>query len=145
MTAPATPSPEALAAARAWHALPARDSMEETITEIARALDAFASQAVAAKDNAYSERNLCVGVIARMAEKLGWPVWLGKHEGGEWDHDWRNILFIETPAGQISWHLHDREMHYFERFPACDTPWDGHSTTEKYERALAAAGTRSRP
>lgn len=33
------------------------------------------------------------------------------------------VAYIELPTGQVAWHL-----------PAHKTPWDGHSTAEKYER-----------
>jgi len=33
------------------------------------------------------------------------------------------VAFIELPTGQVSWHL-----------PQHVTPWDGHSTEEKYRR-----------
>jgi len=95
-------------------------------------------EARAAKDGAYRERNLCVAMIARLADHLGWPVWLARHEGGEWDDDWRNIVFIHAPAGQLSWHLHDSEMPNFEWIVMRIGPaWDGHTTEEKYRRALA--------
>lgn len=43
--------------------------------------------------------------------------------------DWP-VVIIETPVGQVSWHL-----------PAHPIPWDGHTTAEKYRRvdALLAA------
>ncbi len=106
---------------------------------LAEALEAYALQEREAKDAAYRERNLCVSVIAKMAIALGWDAWLGKHVGGEWDEEWRSIVFIQTPEGQISWHLHDSEVGYFAGLPQKDIPWDGHDTPEKYRRAQSAA------
>lgn len=73
--------------------------------------------------------------------------WLGKHEdkpGEEWDEDWKNIVFIRIPQGQLSWHIHDSEVSLFNRLfvasgsetgtPDHVEPWDGHTTEEKYER-----------
>lgn len=94
-------------------------------------------EAKRAKDGAYSERDKCVAAFATCAYSLGWPVWLAVHEG-EWDDDWRNIVFIQTPFGQASWHYHDSEREWFSWIGLCQpaTPprWDGHSTPEKYER-----------
>lgn len=48
--------------------------------------------------------------------------------------DWA-VLYIETPEGQLSWHIsaHDlREYGAIKVVP--DYPWDGHTTPEKYRR-----------
>jgi hypothetical protein len=89
------------------------------------------------KDGAYAERDKCIALIARMAEVLGLPVWRGRHEGGEWDDDWRNVIYVELAAGQVSWHVHDSEMPMFKWVPLqVGGSWDGHDTEEKYRRAL---------
>ena len=49
-------------------------------------------------DEAYLDRNLCVQVMARMAQKLGYNV--GIRENGDWP-----ILYIDLPTGQVSWHI----------------------------------------
>jgi len=36
------------------------------------------------------------------------------------------VVYIELPTGQVSWHM-----------PAHPTPYDGHSTSEKYDRIRA--------
>lgn len=91
------------------------------------------------KDGAYAERDQCVALIAKMALALGWPVGLGRHDEADesWDADWMNIIFVELPTGQCSWHLHDSEMHLFAKLPKYDHAWDGHSTPEKYARMEA--------
>jgi hypothetical protein len=91
----------------------------------------------AQKDGAYAERDQCVALIARMALKLGYPAWLGRHEGADWDDDWRTIVFVQLPAGQVSWHIHDSELPMFRGLVASGPAWDGHSTEEKYRRVLA--------
>lgn len=99
------------------------------------ALVAEVERLTAQKDNAYNERDRCVSVIACLARALGWPVWLGTHEGDPWDEEWRNIVFVETPHGQVSWHYHDSERPMFSWIGLgmpTPKPWDGHSTPEKY-------------
>lgn len=89
----------------------------------------------AAKDAAYAERDKCVAGFATLAKALGWPVWLATHVGA-WEEDWRNIVCVQTPYGQVSWHYHDSERPWFSSV-AFDSPpcaWDGHSTPLKYER-----------
>lgn len=87
----------------------------------------------------YAERNNCVVLIAKMALDIGLRVGLGLHadvEGEGWENDWRHIVFIDLPAGQVSWHMHDSELHKFAFLPVYGGVWDGHDTEEKYRRVL---------
>lgn len=84
-------------------------------------------------DRAYYERNALVAALAKV-----YPSKLARHsaEDGEWDDDWRYVVLIDSPAGQLSWHLHVSHMPLFEHLdisPRHDL-WDGHTTVEKYER-----------
>lgn len=88
------------------------------------------------KDAAYVERNKCVALIARMAVALGLDAGLGRHEGEDWEDDWRNIVFVDLPSGQVSWHIHDSDLGWFEFLGQYKGVWDGHSTEEKYQRVL---------
>ncbi len=100
------------------------------------------------RDGAYQERNMCVAMIARMAQALGgdfrarWGAGLGRHEQTDdgWDAAMMNVVFIDTPAGQMSWHIHDSELTMFAFLGPYAGKWDGHSTDEKYRRALADQG-----
>jgi hypothetical protein len=94
----------------------------------------------AQKDAAYSERNQCVALIARMAGRMGWIVGVGKHpaEDTAWEDDWRTVLFVTLPTGQMSWHFHDSEKHLLDGLPERSFVWDGHTTPQKYERVNAA-------
>lgn len=94
---------------------------------------------IAQKDGAYAERDKCLVLIARMAQELGYKVGIGLHvdkPGEDWDADWRNILFIDLPAGQVSWHIHASEAQWFYFVGAYGGVWDGHTTEEKYQRVL---------
>lgn len=93
----------------------------------------------------YDERNRCVAAMTCMAMTRGWLTWLGKHEPANdptWDKEWLNVVFIELPTGQVSWHIHDRDLPLFAHLPHAQPPyiegdatrWDGHSTEEKYKR-----------
>lgn len=92
-------------------------------------------------DAVYDERNRCVAAMAAMAQRLGWPAWLGHHEPANdpsWDAEWRNVVYIFLPTeGQVSWHIHDRDLPLFahlHRVRGVDGTWDGHTTEEKYKR-----------
>lgn len=107
--------------------------LSEAITRI--------SELDAQKDAAYSERNQCVALIARMARRMGWRVGVAQHpaEDTSWEDDWRTILFIDLPTGQATWHFHDSEKGLLEGLSEyVDAKWDGHSTPEKYVRVREA-------
>lgn len=94
------------------------------------------------KDQAYSERNKVVAAIAHIIAATGMGnVYLAKHVDADWEDDWRNILVIELPNGQITWHFHDSEMHLLGNFELSNNyQYDGHSTEEKYKRLLDYCG-----
>lgn len=51
--------------------------------------------------------------------------------------DWP-VVYVETPEGQLSWHIHEDDLDLFNGVDirrGADAPaWDGHSTDEKYQR-----------
>lgn len=84
------------------------------------------------KDNAYSERNKVVAALSKI-----FPAWLETHpaEDKEWAEHWRTIVFIDSPVGQLSWHIHFSEVEIFNHLNHREgNSWDGHTTEEKYER-----------
>lgn len=84
------------------------------------------------KNLAYWERNQLVAYLSKL-----YPSWLEKHpaEDTSWLEEWRTIVFVETPEGQCSWHIHDSELDYFGHLPWKEgSSWDGHSRRLKYER-----------
>lgn len=86
----------------------------------------------------YAERNQCVVALAKMALRVGLTAGVAQQDPNEeWDPDWRNIIFIDLPTGQVSWHMHDSESHLFTALPRYMGKWDRHSTQVKYERLAA--------
>lgn len=108
----------------------------ELSTEI-ESLTAQLNAVTKAKDGAYWERNQLVAALTKL-----FPSWREKHPDSDatWESDWRNIIFIELPTGQASWHIHDSEYDYFKDLPQSAhsiCSWDGHTTEEKYARLAA--------
>lgn len=95
------------------------------------------------RDAAYTERNRLVAALAWLiVESKTGLAWLAEHpDDPEWDPEWRTIVFINGPTGQLSWHLHDSDVPLFDGLPRGPNNWDGHSTPEKYER-VAKLGRR---
>lgn len=89
------------------------------------------------KDGAYRERDQLVAALSKI-----YPAWLERHpkEDEAWEDEWRWIVFVEIPTkdgrpGQLSWHIHDSELSYFDNLERRQgNSWDGHTTEEKYER-----------
>ena len=96
------------------------------------------------RDAAYTERNRLVAALARLimasqeVQRAGAPgvAWLADHDPSDenWDPEWRTIVFIDGPTGQMSWHLHDSDVPLFDGLPRGPNSWDGHTTSEKYDR-----------
>lgn len=76
----------------------------------------------------YAERNAIVLAFAHMAELMGWEVGRGTDVS---EPDWP-VLFIDTPAGQVSWHFRAEDMP--STMPWYQGIWDGHTDAEKYDR-----------
>lgn len=68
----------------------------------------------------YQRRNRLVFSALAQATACGLPAGVGLDPA---DPDHPVVVFIELPCGQVSWHL-----------PAHQWCWDGHSTTQKYQR-----------
>lgn len=91
------------------------------------------------KDSAYTERNKCVACVVALAKVQGYRCGLSLHDPMDvaWEHEWRNIVFVDLPTGQVSWHIHDSQMPLFTGLPYYAGTWDGHTTEEKYKRLEA--------
>jgi hypothetical protein len=106
----------------------------------ARSAERERDEARAAKDVAYAERNRVVAALARMALGRSWRTGIRPHEPDPdptWDEDWKNVVLINLPTGQVSWHYHDSDRPLFAWLPPYRWPWDGHDTAEKYRRLAA--------
>lgn len=89
------------------------------------------------KDQAFTERNSLVALLAYLTVAAGLNAGKRQHEdvpGEEWDPEWRTLVAIDLPTGQVSWHFHDRDSHLVSDLPEYSGKWDGHDTEEKYRR-----------
>lgn len=80
-------------------------------------------------DSVYRERAHLVALLTRL-----YPAHIGYTDSEEPDYA---VVMLETPAGQLSWHIAPDDMDLFQHVPETDDswrPWDGHTTEEKYER-----------
>jgi hypothetical protein len=110
------------------------EAIELQTKPFSEALEAFRNSEKA-KNEAYTERNKLVCLLSKV-----FPAWLERHPvtDKDWEHDWRNIVFIQLPTGQASWHIHDSEARWFDhlKMDFSKNSWDGHTTEEKYRRVM---------
>ncbi|ALF55722.1 hypothetical protein ACX27_27320 [Nostoc piscinale CENA21] len=108
------------------------------ITSNLETLDAYkAKVANVAKNLAYSERNKMLAAYCRLAFTSGLTVGIGQDDSES--EEWRNIIFIDTPNGQVSFHIHSSELPLFSFLPPYTRKWDGHDTETKWQRLLGLA------
>ncbi len=84
------------------------------------------------RSSTHSERNHLVILAAHMARMLGWRAGVGTH-GGDIVAGFGEVVRIDTPVGQLSWHIHDTQLTWLENLPPYDAPWDGTTRERKYE------------
>ena len=79
--------------------------------------------------DAYFDRNQLALAFARGAFAQGWTGGLSiDPENPDWP-----ILYLDSPEGQISWHLPAAEVEPSE-WPVYQGEWDGHTLAEKRAR-----------
>jgi len=85
-------------------------------------------------DWAYTERNKLVVLLAHLAIERGYAA--GRYWDLAQEPDWNNVVIIDLPTGQISFHvgLRDCLPSQFETLPKYTGEWDGHTTDAKWER-----------
>ena len=75
----------------------------------------------------YNERDRLVALISSI-----YPSHLAIDEGAE--EGFKYVVYVQSPEGQLSWHIADEELMLFGHLKVKDNNWDGHTTEEKYER-----------
>lgn len=78
-------------------------------------------------NDVYEERDRLVALISSI-----YPSYIAIDEDSE--DGFKNVVYIESPVGQLSWHIADDEVKFFGHLTVKENNWDGHSTEEKYER-----------
>lgn len=85
-------------------------------------------------DGVYAERTLLILALCAL-----FPSGTKKAPVRGMPREFENAVYIDTPAGQMSWHFHEDDDAAFAHLPPYPGEWDGHSTGEKYRRLLDPA------
>jgi len=92
------------------------------------------------KDGAYAERNHLVAMLAH-----SFPSGVRTTSIPGWDQDWNGCVYIDLPAGQVSYHYHDSETHLFADLPPYEKPYDGHTKADVHARLRESWGMPAPP
>ena len=100
------------------------------VAAVAAALPALTRAITAqATDPVYRERDQLVAALSKL-----FPAHFANHDDADWEDEWRNIVCIHLPTGQVTWHIHVSEVPLFGHLTIGSNHWDGHDTPEKYRR-----------
>lgn len=112
------------------------DTIERMTDDILAALGPDAARMAAALGEGdgpvYRERAELVSVLARL-----FPSSLERSDPSS---GFEYVVYVDLPAGQVSWHLADSDIDLFEGVPRGQgREWDGHDAAEKSRRLAALA------
>ena len=93
--------------------------------------EAALADSLAAKDQAYLERNHLVAAVARL-----YPSGIRETDIPGWSEDWHGCVYIDLPSGQISYHYHNSHAYLFAALPPFEGEWDGHDKDIVHERLV---------
>lgn len=80
-------------------------------------------------ERAYTERSYASAALARMALRTGLDAGTGLDDTPGMD-GFSTILYVDTPAGQVSWHYKDDDLWLLDGLPRYEKPWDGTSRSK---------------
>lgn len=92
-----------------------------------------------ATDRAYSQRAIAAVAFAHTVLSLGGRAGTGRDSREDQPDAWRVVLYVDTPAGQLSWHIAPADQPMLQGLPEYTQPWDGtynSSDTAFYEGFL---------
>ena len=76
-------------------------------------------------DKGYTERMIVVRLLCSIAENMGWDYGVGVDGNTDWEDEWRNVIYVDTPKGQVSWHIAPHDKHIFDGIKKYTGKWDG--------------------
>jgi hypothetical protein len=103
---------------------PEHDLTAAAIRSLAAERDALKAEVKklrAKADSIYSERNRLAVAFARMALAAGFKAGTGVDpDETKWP-----VIYVETPNGQVSWHIAESDAAVLDGLPNYDGQWDG--------------------
>lgn len=75
----------------------------------------------------YSQRNELAVAFALAAIEAGWKAGRGfdMDMPGADVNGWGHVVYVDTPGGQVSWHIAPADVYLLDSLPQYDGDWDG--------------------
>lgn len=88
-------------------------------------------------DATYHERNMLLLLSAKLARSMGYNVGWAFDKKKDWEDEWCYVVYIELDKGQISYHLHPKEVEMFKaQLPEYTKLWDLSNKDEHHRLIL---------
>lgn len=78
-----------------------------------------------ATNRAYSQRAIAAVAFAHTVLSYGGTAGVSKDNREDQPDDWRVVLYVDTPAGQMSWHIAPADQPMLAGLPEYIRAWDG--------------------
>lgn len=78
-----------------------------------------------ATNRAYTQRAIAAVAFAHTVLALGGTAGIGRDNREDQPDNWRVVLYVDTPAGQLSWHIAPNDQAMIQGLPNYTKPWDG--------------------
>ena len=94
-------------------------------TDMGRLLDEN-ERLIQVREAAFVERDSCIGLLAKIAQKAGLSVGVANS----------TTLALDLPSGQVAWQFEEAEAHLLECLPVYSKPIEDLEIIEKYTRIM---------
>lgn len=77
-------------------------------------------------NDVYAQRNALAVAFCKAAILLGWRAGRGIDPAScDAAADWGHVVYVDTPGGQVSWHIHPDQVSLLDGLPEYSGVWDG--------------------
>lgn len=97
----------------------------DRILEDAMIVSVKLAEQTEATNLAYTQRAIAAVALAHTVLALGGTAGIGKDGLTDQPDEWRVVLYVDTPAGQLSWHIAPNDQAMLAGLPNYTKPWDG--------------------
>lgn len=76
-------------------------------------------------NTAYTQRAIAAVAFAHTVLLQGGSAGVGRDSREDQPDEWRVVLYVDTPVGQLSWHIAPSDQYMLEGLPQYSGTWDG--------------------
>lgn len=94
-------------------------------------------QSIHHTNEVYASRDILLSLVLKMAMGLHLPCGITYDRGTQ--EGWQTVVFLTLPSGQVSWHIPDERMYYFQDVPFVSPTsgeWDPSTVYDETEKAI---------